>query len=161
MANNGLLGAWLRDAIGMEKALAGFVDTAIKDFEGQSGVQEKLQTFRETSEQTQAELMTGLEDVAEDESGLKKILGSITGAAIGLGSSLYRDDSVKDVLVLHGAFHFAHACYVSLAQAAESLGNDSLARMSRRLADKRMEMATWAMDILPDVTEDALMNQES
>lgn len=156
MAQNDLIAAWLRDARAMEKALAQYTEKAAEDFEDYPEIQESLKSFSDRSQQTQAEMDTSLDDLGGDTSESKDLIGKLIGYVTGAGSSIFKDDKIKDLLVIHGLLHFAHASYTSLAHGAKTIGNQTLADLCNRLAEEREEMAGWISEKIPEITDDAL-----
>lgn len=160
MDQHELLATWLRDARSMEKALANFSEKAAEDFNDHPEIKERLKGFADRSKQSQAEMDTSLDSLNEESSGGKDLLGKLIGYVSGVGSSIYKDKMIKDLLVLHGAFHFAHASYVSLAHGAKVEGNDTLSMLCNRLAEEREEMARWVAEHIPKATEAALIRED-
>jgi len=155
MTQHELLTAWLRDAHSMEKALEDFANKAISNFSNNE-TKEKLEAIKLQSSAAQTELGAQLQHMNESTSDGKDFLGKAIGFLGGAGSSLYKDDAVKDMLVLHGAFHFAHASYASLAHAAEISSKTELQALCHQLAEGREAVASWALEMIPVTTEEAL-----
>lgn len=159
MAAKDLLFSWLRDAHSMEKALADFGDRAVKDFDDQPEYQELIRSGLERSREHREAVEAILKDSDAGTSTGKDIMAKVTSFVSGMGSSMFSDDRTKDFLVMHGALHFAHASYMSLAHAANSCGEEAIATTCERIAREKEEMAGIVMDRIPAVTAMALARE--
>lgn len=158
MAATDLQKAWLRDAHGMEKAIADFNDRILKRFEGHDEIVSVLSDIKDESQQHLKDVEGLLASEDESKSTGKDIFAEVTSFISGVGSHLFGDDQVKDLLALHGVLHFAHACYISLTATAQFNADDAVAEITERLAEEKQDLADRVLEIVPIATVDALEN---
>ena len=161
MANNDLLIAWLNDAYAMQSGKIKMLERFTTDFDDFTDIQERLKQFCNEAKQQQDDVKTCIESLEGKVSGAKSLLGTIMGAAQGVGTSMYKDEPVKDMLMLHAGEHFAHACFMSLATGAETLGEDTVAGVCERIAEQELKAADWAEEQIPTVTNAVITSQSS
>lgn len=160
MAAKDLLFSWLRDAHSMEKALADFGERAVKDFDDQPEYQAMLRAGIDRGNEHRDEVGRLLAEAGADTSGAKDVMAKVTSWVSGMGSSMFTDDRTKDLLVLHGALHFAHASYTSLAHGARTSGEEMIATTCERIAGEKEEMAKVVLDQVPAATDMALAKKD-
>lgn len=154
-----LMVSWLRDVHGLEGAKVEAIRHMLKDFEGHTDIQDRLEEYSKRSEQQAAEIEAILQQLDEKASTGKSLIGKLTAMIPGIGSDLYRDRVVKDMLVLHAAAHFSHACYVSLAEGAKHYGSNELMGRAQEIAHQEEEMGRWFLEQIPPLTDKVLMEQ--
>lgn len=153
---NKLLVAWLNDAYAMEQAQTEMLERVIKDFATHEDIKIKLEEHLEQTHSQQEQVKTCIESLGEDASGVKSVLGGMIGAVQGMSTSPYKDEVVKDMIMIHASEHFEHACYLALAAAATSLGKPDIAQICTTIAEQEKSMADWSEQYLPRVVDSAL-----
>ena len=159
MAKNDLLIAWLNDAHALQSSKLEMLERFAADFANFPDIQERLKEFCDEAEQQQEDVKTCIESLEGKVSGTKSFLGTIMGAAQGMGTSMYTDEPVKDILMVHAGEHFAHACFMSLAAGANELGEETVADVCERIAEQELKAADWAEEQIPVVTQAVITSQ--
>src|SRR5690606_9621091 len=113
-----LLIAWLNDAYAMEQAQTEMLERVIKDFSAHDDIKIRLTEHLEETQQQQEQVRSCIESLGEEVSGAKSVLGGMIGAVQGMSTSPYKDELVKDMIMIHASEHMEHACYMALAAAA-------------------------------------------
>lgn len=155
-----LLISWLNDAYSMEHSQQQMLERFIKDFGDQAHIQEELKKYLEETKRHTEDVMARIERVGGKTSKTKSVFGTVSGMLQGVQSGAFRDQRVKDLLMLHAGGHFAHAAYVSLAAGARELEENDVAGICDRIADEKLNAANWALDAIPDVTRSVISQQE-
>lgn len=151
-----ILVAWLNDAYAMEQAQTEMLGRVIKDFGTHEEIQIKLTEHLEQTKEQQQQVKTCIESLGESVSNTKSVLGGMIGAVQGISTSPYKDEMVKDMIMIHAGEHFEHACYLALTAAAQSLGEDQIAKTCAAIAEQEKSMAEWSEQFLPAVVDTAL-----
>jgi ferritin-like metal-binding protein YciE len=155
-----LLISWLNDAYSMEHSQQQMLERFIKDFDDQASIQEQLRKCLEDTKRHTEDVMACIERMGGKTSKTKGAFGTVSGMLQGVQSSAFRDQHVKNMLMLHAGGHFAHASYTSITTGARELGENDIAGICERIAKEELKMADWALDTLPDVTRSVLAEQE-
>jgi len=156
MAQVDVLIGWLNDAYALEQAEERMLQRFIGDFEGYVNIQPHLQRYLVETKKQAADVKTCIESLDAHVSSAKSVLGHIAGTIQGIGTSLYKDEPVKDMLLLHAAGHLGHASYTAIALSAETCGVSNIADVCTALALEERAMAEWAERQLPEVVGEAL-----
>ncbi|MBW3568564.1 ferritin-like domain-containing protein [Candidatus Parcubacteria bacterium] len=151
MAKTNLLISWLNDAYAMEQAQIKMLERFIKDFdefpEIQSGLNQHLKDTRLQIEDVES----CLESLGEKTSAVKSGFSQAMGALEGISTGLYKDEAVKNMLMLHAGEHFEHAAYSALAAGAEACDEKTISEVCERIAAQEEEMADWLLEQLDEV----------
>lgn len=153
-----LLISWLNDAYAMEQAQLKALKRYIQDYEAYPDIQGQLEAHIEETEQQLEDMQTCIDHVGGKVSTVKSWLGSITGTVQGLETAPFKDETVKNMLMLHAAEHFEHACYVALGEGARALGQVEIAEVCDRIADEERRTADWALGHLPKLVQATVTN---
>lgn len=151
-----LLVAWLNDAYAMEHAQIGTLEQYSKDFDAYDEIRVKLEEHLQETKQQKEEVKAAIERLGGSVSQTKVAIGAFIGAVQGVGTGPYKDELVKNLLVLHANEHFEHISYVALADAAATLGEDEIARMCRAIARQEKSMAEWLEKPLQRIVDGVL-----
>lgn len=154
-----LLIAWLNDAYAMEQAMAEMLKRYVKDFEGHDDIRSQLETHLEETEDQAEEVKACIEQLGGSVSKTKTILGDLMGKVQGMQTGPFKDELVKDMIMLHAGEHFAHACYMALTEGAREAGHEDIAAVCERIAEEEKKTADWSEEQMPVVVR-AVMQEE-
>lgn len=153
MAKNDMLVAWLNDTYAMEQSQLKMLKRFVDDYEEFPDIQAKLREHYEQTERQAEDIKTCIEGLDGKVSTAKSAMGNIMGTMQGIGTSVYKDEVVKDMIMLHAGEHFEHASYLALAAGAEASGEGEIAAVCRRILDEEKAMAEWTEEQLPLVAQ--------
>jgi ferritin-like metal-binding protein YciE len=148
-----LIIGWLNDAYGMEKGLLPVLEEHAKDAKDYPDWSAKAQQFADQCRGHIDLVRKCVEHLGGDVSTIKSGIGAFTGWAKSMGTGMYRDELLKNVLSDYGAAHFAIACYQSLLAAAEHDGDQEIADTCRVIMHDKQEMADWLNQNVNRATE--------
>lgn len=149
MAHTHMLVRWLNDAYAMEQAKENMLDQYAKDFTDFTEIHNDLKDLQDDARQHADDIQTCLHSLDASVSKAKSVLGELAGMVEGLGTHLYKDEYVKDMLMLHAGLHLAHGSYVALTEAALGCDEPEIADMCRQLAKEEKAAAEWAETQIP------------
>lgn len=151
-----LLVAWLNDAYAMEQAQIEMLERYIKDFATHEEIKLKLEEHLEETKDQAIQVKTCLEGLDANISQSKSLLGTMVGALQGMGTGPYKDELVKNLIIIHAGEHFEHITYLAIAAAAHTLGEDAIASICTAIAEQEKSMAEWSERPLQLVVDDVL-----
>lgn len=151
-----MLVAWLNDAYAMEKAQIKMLEQFIKDFESQTPIKEKLKAHLEETRQQCEDVGICIEKLGGKVSATKSALGNFAGLLQGASSGPFKDELVKNMIMIHAGEHFEHATYLAIAAAAEECGQDEVAQLCTKIVAEEKAVADWSEQILPAVASECI-----
>ncbi|MBI3494807.1 DUF892 family protein [Candidatus Saccharibacteria bacterium] len=105
MAKN-ILVSWLNDAYAMEQAQIKMLNRFINDFDDYPLIQEVLTDHLEETKAQANSIKECVENMDENVSTTKSILGNMMGTLQGASTSAYEDEIVKDMIMIHAGEQF-------------------------------------------------------
>jgi len=156
-----MLIGWLKDAYAMERSLEKTVAAYVKDSKEKFPmVAEKLTEHLDETKAQAERIKARLEELDEDVSSLKDIIGQVVGEIQGHAPKIVSDTPIKNAWHAFASEHFEIACYSTIMAAAEKLGDDKTAELARQSMEEEQAMADWAQENLPSLVEDFLDREE-
>lgn len=155
-----LLITWLNDAYAMEESQVEMLERFIKDFDSEPDIKSRLQEHLDMTRQQREDIKTCLGRLDQTPSKVKSLLGNLLGMAQGMSTGPYKDELIKNMLLLHAGEHFEHASYLALVTAAEECCEDEIADVCERIAEEENDMADWAGESLPDIVSSTMQQIE-
>ncbi|KNC88847.1 ferritin-like domain-containing protein [Trabulsiella odontotermitis] len=148
---------WLRDAHAMEKQAESMLKAMSGRIDNYPDLRAKIeQHLTETESQIKR-----LEDIIDRNGISRSLLKDATSkmAAMGqaVGGMFMSDEIVKGAISSYVFEQFEIACYTSLICAAEKAGDVASVQTLKDILAEEQNMADWARDHLPDVTEQFLL----
>jgi ferritin-like metal-binding protein YciE len=156
-----ILVSWLNDAYAMEQAQVEMQERFIKDFADEPDIRQKLEEHLEETKQQAEDLKACLGGMNESVSGFKSAMGNLVGMFQGMSTGMYKDEKIKNMIMLHAGEHFEHASYIALEAAAKSEGREEVAQLAGRIAEEERATAEWAEERLPALVESYLSDRAS
>lgn len=148
---------WLRDAHAMEKQ----AESMLK---GMSSRIDNYPDLRARIEQhlTETEQQIKLLDEVIDRNGINRsVMKDATSKMAAMGQSFSgmfaSDEVVKGAISSYVFEQFEIACYTSLIAAAQKVGDTAGAEVFKQILAQEQAMADWAINHIPDVTEQFLL----
>jgi ferritin-like metal-binding protein YciE len=151
-----MLLSWLKDAHAMEEGLIPNLEKHAKDAKEYPQIQARIQQhIGET--RRHADLVRGcIERLGSDTSKTKELLGKLQGTMGGVGTAVFGDELVKDLLADYSAEHVEIASYEALIAAARDLGDETTATTCEQILRDEEAMARDIEANLPTVVRDTL-----
>lgn len=156
-----LIISWLNDAYSMEKALYPVLEEHAKDAADYPDWSERMKLHAMECEKHMNLLRQSIESLGGDVSTIKSGLGAFTGWVKSVGTGMFQDEQIKNVLSDCGAAYFACACYRSLIDAANHNHDLEIAQTCQLILDEKQEMANWLYNNVPRATLVALHHEEA
>ncbi|HEU4649118.1 MAG TPA: ferritin-like domain-containing protein [Gemmatimonadales bacterium] len=151
-----LLLSWLKDAHAMEEGLIPNLENHAKDAKDYPQIQARIQQHIEETRR-HAELVRGcIERLGDDTSKAKELMGKLQGRMGGLGTAVFGDELVKDLLADYAAEHVEIASYTALIAAARDLGDNTTATTCEQILRDEQAMARDIIENLPVVVRETL-----
>lgn len=154
-----MLLAWLNDAYAMELAQEEMLERFIGDFKDHRDIQKQLEIHLEETKQQAEDVKTCIKLLGGKVSKTKSVIGSITGKLQGLQTGPFKDELVKNMIMLHAGEHFEHACYMALAEGAREVGQADIVEVCERIVKEEKETADWAEKQLPQVVQSVMQDE--
>lgn len=143
---------WLNSAHSMETSMAKVLENHAKDAREHPEMHQRLNQHLEETRRQADRVKECLELLGKKPSAMKSAMGNLMGTLQGASTGMFRDEMVKNVLSDYSAEHFEIACYNSLIEAAESLGQPEIARKCRETLAEEEAMAHWLQGQVPEAT---------
>jgi ferritin-like metal-binding protein YciE len=156
MAND-QLAAWLNDAYAMEQGLIAVLQNHANA--ARESMPEAAARIEEHIEETRTHaqrLEQCLALLGSSPSTVRAAVSTVMGSVEGASTAIFRDETVKNVLMDFGAEQFEIGCYRALVTAARVLGEEQVAELCELNLREDEEMALWLEDQIPIVTEATL-----
>lgn len=152
---------WLRDAHAMEKQAESMLESMSGRIDNYPDLRARIeQHLAETKHQ-----ITLLEGVIErnniSRSVVKDSMSKMTAFGQSVGGVFTSDEIVKGAISSYVFEQFEIACYTSLIAAAEKVGDSEGVAVFKTILAEEEAMAKWALDHLPDVTQQFLVRSET
>jgi len=159
LVNSEDLLAWLNEAYGMELAMAGFLETQIRDADDYPEHRERLEEHLAETRGHAEELRAYIEKQGgmafDGASSLRGVFGHSQCVASGMAD----DEIMRCLMCEYAAEHFEIACYRSLKAAALELDQPELGEMCDRILRQEEAMAGWIGVQIPLVTQHYLRSK--
>src|SRR5689334_7941572 len=110
--------AWLDDAYAMETGMVSILQTQASHFSYVPEVVQRIHQHIVETQQHAQRIEQCLRLMGTAPSSMKSTLSSLMATAEGLGTSLFRDQRVKDALMEYASEQFEVGCYTALVTAA-------------------------------------------
>jgi ferritin-like metal-binding protein YciE len=133
--------AWLGDAHAMEVGIVSTLEKHIMDAEGLPKVRAALKKHLAETKQHATAMKQALESLGGSHPVIREGISKVMNLVAGLGTSLVKDTPVKNGIADFATEHFEIACYTSLVQTAESLGETKIATACRKILKEEQAMA--------------------
>lgn len=147
---------WLRDAYAMERGLESTLKKQANNNDLEPMVRDRAAVHLEETRRHGDLVKACLEELGADTSAVKTGLGVVAEVTKGLGTSLARDEKVKDLLTAYSMEHFEIACYRALETAAEGAGFPRIAQVCGDIIEDEERMAESLAEALPVVVSSYL-----
>ncbi|URQ60474.1 DUF892 family protein [Pantoea alhagi] len=145
--------SWLRDAHAMEKQAEEMLEKMSSRLEHYPDLKARLQQHIEETRQQQQMLQQVIDRQDTSSSTMKDMMGKVAAMGQAVGGMFASDEVVKGAISGYVFEQFEIACYTSLIAAAELAGDSEGARVFEQIREQEKAMADWALNHLPDVTE--------
>ncbi|ARJ42240.1 hypothetical protein B1H58_09585 [Pantoea alhagi] len=145
--------SWLRDAHAMEKQAEEMLEKMTSRLEHYPDLKARLQQHIEETRQQQQMLQQVIDRQDTSNSTMKDMMGKVAAMGQAVGGMFASDEVVKGAISGYVFEQFEIACYTSLIAAAELAGDSEGARVFEQIREQEKAMADWALNHLPDVTE--------
>lgn len=145
--------SWLRDAHAMEKQAEEMLEKMSARLEHYPDLKARLQQHIEETRQQQQMLQQVIDRQDTSNSTMKDMMGKVAAMGQAMGGMFASDEVVKGAISGYVFEQFEIACYTSLIAAAELAGDSEGARVFEQIREQEKAMADWALNHLPDVTE--------
>ncbi|UQY43765.1 DUF892 family protein [Erwinia sp. PK3-005] len=145
--------SWLRDAHAMEKQAEEMLEKMSSRLEHYPDLKARLQQHIEETRQQQQMLQQVIDRQDTSNSTMKDMMGKVAAMGQAMGGMFASDEVVKGAISGYVFEQFEIACYTSLIAAAELAGDSEGARVFEQIREQEKAMADWALNHLPDVTE--------
>lgn len=160
MAEHNLIITWLNDAYGMEQSQIEMLERFIKDYDAYPQIRARLEEHLEETRMQVQLVRSCIESLGGKASATKSFMGKMMGAAQGISTGPYKDEVVKNMLILHAGEHFEHASYLAIAYAAQMHEYDEVADVCLRISNEEKRMADWTESQIPEVIRATLLKAE-
>ncbi len=145
---------WLNDAAGMEENLVQVLGNQVDDFKDYPQIQQKIQQHLEVTKQHADKVKDSIKQLGGSPSAVKQTMGKVQGMLAGVSTGPAGDEVVKNLLADYAAEHFEIACYTSLIEACNAVGEPQTAEVCRQILVDEEQMAQNCLDAIPIVTND-------
>lgn len=152
---------WLRDAHAMEKQAESMLEAMAGRIDNYPDLRARIeQHITETKHQ-----IALLESVFDrnniSRSVVKDSMSKMAAFGQSVGGMVTPDEIVKGAISSYVFEQFEIACYTSLIAAAEQAGDMEGVQIFKTILAEEEAMAKWALEHLPDVTEQFLLRSEA
>jgi ferritin-like metal-binding protein YciE len=154
-----VLVAWLKDAYAMESSLVGALENHAKDADKMPHIQNKIRDHAEATRRHAEMGKDCIERLGGSVSAVKTAIGNIGGFIHNMGSSMAKDEPVKNALNDIATEHFEIACYRALIDAARALGDEETVRVCEEIVRDEEDMARFLEQNLSSVVQGYLSMQ--
>jgi ferritin-like metal-binding protein YciE len=143
--------AWLGDAHAMEVGIVSTLEKHIADAKGQPKIKAALTAhLRETKKHAEV-VKKALESLGGSHPVVREGLSKVASMMGGLGTSMASDTSVKNAIADFATEHFEIACYTSLVQTANELGETKIAASCKTILREEVAMAKTLKALFPEI----------
>lgn len=133
--------AWLGDAHAMEVGIVTTLEKHIADAEGQPKVRAALKKHLAETKRHATAMKQALKAMDAGHPVIREGLSKVVNAVAGIGTTFVRDTPVKNAIADFATEHFEIACYTSLVQTAEALGEKKIAATCKAILKEEQAMA--------------------
>ena len=148
--------AWLNDAHATEVALEKILVNHVADATEFPEVRDRLQEHLGETRRHAQMLRDCIESTGGKLSTVKSLLGSVVGRVEAVGTGMFADQIIKNMLMDAAAERFETASYRSLIAAAEEMGEQHIASVCREILAEDEAMAKWLDTQVAQVTREFL-----
>ena len=147
---------WLRDAHAMEEQAETMLSGQQSRIESYPELRDRIKMHLEETRTQAKRLRTCLEKVGEGSSTMKDSGGKLMAMAQSISGVFAGDEIMKGSMASYTFEHMEIASYTILIAAAQTLGEDEIARVCEENLREEIAMADWLKDNLPRTTEQFL-----
>jgi Uncharacterized protein conserved in bacteria len=133
--------AWLGDAHAMEVGIVTTLEKHIADAEGLPKVRAALKKHLTETKKHATAVKQALKSLDAGHPVIREGVSKVVNAVAGIGTSLVKDTPVKNAIADFATEHFEIACYTSLAQTADAVGEKKIAATCRAILKEEQAMA--------------------
>lgn len=144
---------WVRDAHAMEKQAESMLEKMASRLEHYPDLKARLEQHIDETRQHQALVQSVIDRYDTSSSALKDTMGKLSAFGQAMGGMMAEDEVVKGAISGYVFENLEIASYTSLIAAAELVGDQEGARIFEQIREQEVAMADWALQHLPDVTE--------
>lgn len=133
--------AWLGDAHAMEVGIVTTLEKHIADAGGLPKVRAALKKHLAETKKHATAVKQALKSLDAGHPVIREGISKVVNAVAGIGTSLAKDTPVKNAIADFATEHFEIACYTSLAQTADAVGEKKIAATCRAILKEEQAMA--------------------
>jgi len=148
---------WVRDAHAMEKQAESMLEKMAGRLEHYPDLKARIEQHIEETRQQQTLIQSVIDRHNTSNSTFKDVMGKMAATGQAMGGMFADDEVVKGAISSYAFEHFEVACYTSLIAAAQLVGDQEGARIFEQIREQEIAMAEWALNHIPDVTEQFLV----
>jgi ferritin-like metal-binding protein YciE len=145
--------SWVKDAHAMEKQAESMLEKMAGRLEHYPDLKARIQQHIEETREQQILVQSVIDRYDTSHSAFKDAVGKLSALGQAMGGMLADDEVVKGAISGYVFENFEIASFTSLIAAAALVGDLEGARIFEQIREQEVEMAEWALDHLPDVTE--------
>ena len=143
--------AWLGDAHAMEVGIVSTLEKHIADAEGLPKLKAALKKHLAETKQHATAMKQALAATGGSHPVVREGISKVVNLAAGLGTSFVKDTPVKNGIADFATEHFEIACYTSLVQTAELLGEKKIAAACKAILAEEQAMAKTLAGLFKEV----------
>jgi ferritin-like metal-binding protein YciE len=137
----------------MEKQAESMLEKMAGRLEHYPDLKARIQQHIEETREQQILVQSVIDRYDTSHSAFKDAVGKLSALGQAMGGMLADDEVVKGAISGYVFENFEIASFTSLIAAAALVGDLEGARIFEQIREQEVEMAEWALDHLPDVTE--------
>ena len=153
--------AWLGDAHAMEVGIVSTLEKHIADAEGLPKLKAALKKHLAETKQHATAMKQALASTGGSHPVVREGISKVVNLVAGLGTSFVKDTPVKNGIADFATEHFEIACYTSLVQTAEALGEKKIAATCKTILKEEQAMAKTLAGLFKEVNAFYLGTLES
>lgn len=153
--------SWLNTAHAIELALAKVLDSHAAGAHDFPDLAVRLEQHAAETRGHAERVKECLALLEQTPSGVKSILGNMTGMAEGATSMLMRDELMKNAVMDYASEHLEIATYGSIIAAAEAVDEIEIADVCREIMREEIAMAKWLGENIPEIARLTLAQHAS
>lgn len=145
--------SWVKDVHAMEKQAESMLEKMAARLEHYPDLRARIEQHIEETREQQALVQSVIDRYDTSSSMVKDAMGKLSAMGQAMGGMMADDEVVKGAISGYVFENFEIASYTSLIAAAELVGDIEGARIFEQIREQEVAMADWALQHLPDVTE--------
>jgi len=147
---------WLKDAYAMERGLEVTLKKQSESDDYEAQIRSAAARHLEDTRRHARMVESLLKSLGSNTSTVKTGMGIMTESMKGFGTSMARDERIKDLLASYAMEHFEIACYKALVVAAERAHLTEVSETCNQIIDDEELMARTLDDALPMTVQNYL-----